>query len=129
VTKEVNHMSVDVIMGEPEETEEVQATEIPVDPDEFFAKNRSGSSTRRTTSSSRNCGISSTRAKSSTSDQNIRGVFAGAGHKNQNSSNRCFSTFPFRRSFCTRATRRGMRSWTDNSVSMQSASSLLAISS
>jgi Protein of unknown function DUF262 len=39
VTKEVHHMSVDVIMGEPEETEDVQATGTPVDPDEFFAKN------------------------------------------------------------------------------------------
>jgi len=32
-------MSVDVIMGEPEEAPDVQAAEPPVDPDEFFAKN------------------------------------------------------------------------------------------
>jgi hypothetical protein len=32
-------MSVDVIMGESEEAAEVQAAEVPVDPDEFFAKN------------------------------------------------------------------------------------------
>jgi hypothetical protein len=33
------NMSVDVIMGEPEETTDVQAPDTPVDPDEFFAKN------------------------------------------------------------------------------------------
>ncbi len=32
-------MAVDVLMGESEETPEVEAVETPVEPDEFFAKN------------------------------------------------------------------------------------------